>query len=510
LFYTDLVNFFHTRPYILFVGFVSGFSIMVLELSAVRLLGPYFGTSIAIWTNIIAIILVCLSLGSYLGGRIAEKKDDTILPKILIIGGFFIAIIPIISSIIFSLIFSGIFGLNLLYTVILGSFLSAIILFGIPVTFLGMLGPYLISVLHKNFPEAKNNTGIFLCLSTVGALLGTLLPTLLLISLIGTKITILICGVLVCLIGIPLMPKKRLSALLAILFVILFTPIQPKIFSSSIAEKESIYQFIWISESGETRYMKFDSGFGIESAYNPNSFLTGEYYYDYANILPIFTLKNNQEPIKILVLGLAGGTIPRALHHYYGEKVSIDAVDIDKDTVALAKEYMGLDEVPVNIFYEDGRSFLRKSSTLYDVIYVDVFAQELQIPWHMTTKEFWRSVSDHLKDKGILGMNIVAFGSPSSLIDSFSQTQLTVFPFVYHIDLAPKANNNHLLLVSRYQINPKTFSISEYSRELKPVYDYFSSHMQPIYQKENSLILTDNSAPVEFLFLKDLLKTSQI
>ena len=60
--------------FLLAVAFISGLAVMAMEISASRLLAPYFGTSIFVWTNIIGVVMVALSLGYYFGGKLAEVK----------------------------------------------------------------------------------------------------------------------------------------------------------------------------------------------------------------------------------------------------------------------------------------------------------------------------------------------------------------------------------------------------------------------------------------------------
>ena len=59
-----------------FVVFVSGAVVMILELVASRLLAPYVGTSLVVWTSLIGVILGSLSLGYWWGGRLADRRPE--------------------------------------------------------------------------------------------------------------------------------------------------------------------------------------------------------------------------------------------------------------------------------------------------------------------------------------------------------------------------------------------------------------------------------------------------
>ncbi len=488
------------RIFILIAGTISGFSVMLVEICGVRLLGPYFGTSIIVWTNILSVILVALSAGSLYGGKI-QKKDPgkNLASKIFVYAGISIIFIPILSDIISGLIFS-LFYRNPILLVFLGSLISSMLIFGLPFFILGMISPYLVSYLNHKYPN-QNNTGHLISLSTLGGLFGTILPTVLVIPLLGTKFCVVAAGLILFVIG-SINHFSTRSIAVVILFITL-TNFQPRTYSREILQIESREQYIKIYNIGNIKYLSFESGLGIQSIYNPDSILTGTYY-DYVNVLPEFVTP--KKPLKVLILGLAGGTTARELIHYYGDDVEIVGVENDPEVIYLARKYMGLPE-SVKTVGQDGRLFLASTQEKYDVIYIDAFTNEFQIPWHITTKEFWQLVSEHLNKDGIVGMNILSLKkNGGDVLGSIAITAKEIFPYVYSLPISETENQNLLLLISNNKLSLNNLPNISTNKDILRINQEVAKNISEVKKSEGYRILTDDSAPIELLTFFDLIK----
>ena len=497
------------RWYWLLVGMASGLVSLALEICAARLLAPYFGSSTIVWSSIIGVVLLALSAGYFVGGKLAEKiLDEQILLRVLATSGIVVLLVPILAKPLLSALSKGL-AQNIYLFVTMGSILSSLLLFGLPVFLLGLVSPYLITLLNSKYGHLGNTAGQLFALSTLGSLAGTFLPTLIFIPWVGTNYTILGSGLLLILVALPGLNKHKINVIASSTIVALtFGYMSTTSHSISIVEAESLYQHIAITEPNPGQInMQFDAGFGIQSIYNKNELLTG-LYYDYTLLLPALYDTSNSAATKILCIGLAGGTIPRLLHHYYKSNVVIEAVEIDGVATKLAKQYMGLKDIPMQIHTQDGRQFLNSTQNTYDIIYVDAYQNELQIPWTLTTKEFWQLTKKHISPSGLVAMNIAAIGKvESDLVGAITNTASKVFLFVYDIPLTSQENSNHLILMSNTHINIDMANafVSKHP-ELAPLKTYMEKYMTRQTYNSNLPTLTDDHAPIDWLMARDNLE----
>lgn len=493
------------------MAFVTGAAGLGLEISAARLFAPYFGSSTIVWSSIIGIVLLALSAGYFVGGKLAERDlSETLLLRIVLGSGLLTLCIPLFAPGFLSLLAAQLITQDIGLFLMGGSVLASLLLFGLPVFLLGCVSPYLLALLTKKLGHVGSTSGQLLAISTLGALLGTFLPTLVLIPSIGTRHTIVSLGGILVLTGLPaLLNVKQKISLTALVACIVLSP---SLISAggitTIAKAESPYQYIAVTEhSSNVRYMQFDAGFGVQSVYDKNNISTG-FYYDYASILAALLHPTKDEPKRVLIIGLAGGTIPRQLHALFGDTLSMEAVEIDAVSTKLAKEYMGLANIPLTIHDADGRLFLNRTKDKYDFIYVDAYQNELQIPWTLTTKEFWQLVKSRLTDHGIAAMNIAALGATqSSLVVNITNTQSTVFPYVYEAPLENRRNASHVVLMSKNEIQfSSAFAAPALPPEFSSAAEYLSTALHKKSFDKSLKVLTDDKAPLEWLLIQDTIR----
>ncbi len=176
--------------YLLLTVLVSGMTSMGVEMAASRLLDPYFGNSILIWANLIGLVLIYLTAGYYIGGRWADRDPrPSTLYQITAWAAFFVGVIPFVSSPILRWSMAGF--ANYSVGILAGSFLGVLILFCLPVTLLGCVSPFSIRLALTDIRQGGNIAGKIYAISTLGSILGTFLPVLLLIPQIGTRRTFL-------------------------------------------------------------------------------------------------------------------------------------------------------------------------------------------------------------------------------------------------------------------------------------------------------------------------------
>lgn len=478
--------------YNLFV-FTTGAAIMMLEFAASRVMAPWFGTSTFVWGNIVGVILIALSLGYYVGGRVADKRPQPqSLAMIVMSAGIITSFLPIVI-ITFSQTFPYFFaieGWGFLVTII-GSFFTVTLLFAIPIFLLGMVSPYAIRIATIKVESAGKVAGGLYAWSTLGSIVGTFASAFWLVPYIGSRETIilsaiLLIGIAACLFGKPYWTFAALLLPVGIYAFVFQTPLIAS--ASMLYEEESAYNYLKVQDSDDKLKLIVNEGLGVQSYYMKEGILTGEYY-DYIALTPYL----QEQPTKahILVLGLAGGSITRQFDHYFPD-YTLTGVEIDPAIVDVANTYFHLDEQDVDVHIDDARRFVQQSNDTYDVIVVDAFANEMYIPWHMTTQEFFQSLKAHLTDGGIVTFNIGSTGSDTKLIQAmvatlqteFSEVAITQVPGVY----------NYIVVASNSPLHPE--NLAAITDERKTVAGYFKDGytVQP---HSSGMVLTDNRAPVE-------------
>jgi spermidine synthase len=491
-------------------SFLSGMTVMAVELSCSRLLAPYFSSSQIVWSVIIGLIMICMSVGNILGGRSADKHGSLNRLYVYIwIASIWVALIPFIAKYLIALVAGGLILLfpssNL---VVAGSALSCLIIFSLPMILLGMVSPYLVKLGVEDTENSGKITGQIYAMGTIGSIIGTFIPTFLTIPYIGTSKTFLLFALLlniVCALYFILSRKNGLrNTITAILvFVLLLIPINDSYAfwkSDIVYEGESLYNYLQVEETDDSVILSTNVAFGVQSIYKKDGSLSG-YYYEYALMAPFFIEDMSPEKeLDVLVLGLGTGTYPKQMKKYI-PNVSIDAVEIDQKIADLAYEYFNLQEDEANVFVNDGRSFLSTpDARQYDIILADAY-QDITVPFHMSTVEFFQEVKDHLKPGGVLIVNVnIKSGSFTGVPEYLANTVKSLFNKVYRADLRQVTNSllfvsDDVNMIENYKTNAKA-QIDE-NNDLYYISRYIEDNL--VEMTEDTLLLTDDLAPVEIL-----------
>lgn len=195
------------RRYLYLTVLISGAAALALELSASRLLGPFFGTGNVIWASVIGLALLYLTAGYFVGGRWADRTPTLArFYQIVAWGALLSGLIPFAARPLLPLIA----GLGLSNG--LAGALSMLILFAIPMTLLGCASPFAIRLALESVGRAGQTAGCLYAVSTLGSVIGSLTPVLLLLPEAGTQATFLIVsGILlvVALVGLALARRQQ-------------------------------------------------------------------------------------------------------------------------------------------------------------------------------------------------------------------------------------------------------------------------------------------------------------
>ncbi len=508
---------------------VAGAASLAVEFAASRLLAPYFGTSLFVWANLIGLILLYLTIGYYVGGRVADRYPrPAVLYSLTAVAALLISTIPVLSRPILTWSQSAFatYSIGVFY----GSLVSVILLFALPMILLGCVSPFAIRLSVEQIVRSGRTAGQLYAISTIGSIFGTFFPVFVLIPYIGTYLTFFTTAVallLVSIIGLIVTqarggtrdrmsngrrpPGKRGSKnLLSILLLIPLSltllgiqgPIKPASGSDGgvlIAERESAYNYIQVVQAGDETQLVLNEGLAVHSIYNPHRVLTSGPW-DYFLVSPYF---NNppftpQQVRKVCVIGLGAGTIPHEFSSIYGP-IAIDGVEIDGEIVNLGRQYFGMQEPNLHVVVQDGRYFLQTTSQHYDVIGIDAY-QQPYVPFQLTTKEFFQEVHTHLTPTGVTVINAGHTTNDYRLVEALAQTMHSVFSHVYIIDTQRFANSiivgtNAPTSLDNFRINAVQLANSS----LRSVTDASINYGNMREERQSNVYFTDDRAPVEQL-----------
>ena len=405
--------------------FGAGIGALATEITASRLLAPYFGSSTVVWANLIGVILAALSFGYWLGGRVADSHPSpSVLGFLVLAGGLAIAAIPFVSKPFLDLTVQGLDEASL--GAVIGSFFAVLCLFAPPVVLLGMVSPFAVRLAVSRVETAGTVAGRLYALSTAGSLVGTFLPALLLIPAIGTQRTFLVTAAVVAGSACFMLGRRYVLVGVALAALVAVPPGAVKRQAGVIHEETSFYQYIQVVQRPDGRRLLYlNEGIAVHSVWRPDSVLTGGEWDTYLALPPLLG-----RPLeRVAILGNAGGTTARAVGVYYPH-AAVDGVELDPAVTRVGRRYFGLDDNPrLTVHTADARPFLRTTKTRYDLIVVDAYHQPY-VPFYLATQEFFRLGRERLAPGGILALNVAATPDDKRLVRAISGTLATEFPQV--------------------------------------------------------------------------------
>lgn len=429
-----------SRSYLYLLTFVAGFTTLGVELSASRLLDPWFGNSLIVWASLIGLILLYLAAGYWLGGRLADRSPRPVtLLRLAGLGALGVGLVPLMARPVLQLASQGLadFDAGLLA----GSMAGILALFAVPVTLLGCVSPFVIRLALRDVQSSGEVAGRIYAVSTAGSILGSFLPVLLLVPNVGTRRTFaVLAGALLLVVLIGLLRLRRrpdaLAALVALTVVggLALQPAGPiKPVAGLLYETESAFNYIQVVDAGAERQLRLNEGEGIHSVYRPQGGLA-DGIWDYFLLAPAF----NRAPYapsrvqRVAVIGLAAGTMAQLFTEAYGP-IAIDGAELDPAIIATGRAWFAMNQPNLRAYALDGRRFLVASDAHYDLIAVDAYRPPY-IPFHLTTVEFFALARDRLTVDGVLAVNAGRTHTDYSLVDALAATLLAVFPSVYVVD----------------------------------------------------------------------------
>jgi len=416
------------RPGSLALGalvFGAGIGALATEITASRLLAPYFGSSTIVWANLIGIVLAALAVGYWLGGRVADRRPrPALLGSIVLVAAVCVAAIPFVAKPFLDITVEGLDDASA--GAVIGSFVAVLLLFAPPVVLLGTVSPFAIRLAVVSVETAGAVAGRLYALSTAGSLLGTFLSALVLIPALGTQRTFLVIAALLAVSACLLLGARYLVVAAALVALVAVPPGAVKPEAGLLHEETSYHQYIQVVEKPDgRRLLSLNEGVAVHSVWRPDSVLTGGVWDAFLAIPPLL----GRQLERVAILGNAAGTTARALGVYYPEAY-VDGVELDPAVSRVGRRYFAMDENPrLTVHDADARPYLRSTDRLYDLIVVDAYRQPY-VPFYLATREFFSLVRAHLTPGGIVALNVAAVPDDKRLVDAVGSTLAAEFPEV--------------------------------------------------------------------------------
>ncbi len=521
------------------VVFIASFCTLVIELVAGRIMAPYVGVSLYTWTSIIGVVLAGISIGAYLGGRIADRypRPSTLGWLLFLSGLGAFSISPLTK-----LVGGAQFHTALMTRILL---VTSIIFF-IPSCLLGMISPVVVKLTLKNLEKTGNIVGKIYAFSTLGSILGTFATGFYLISWMGTRSILLTMGIILIIsafiFGGFFENKRGVAPFLIVLFLSVFLPFVGMHVYASVAAKnfslllspvesiEKLYSYAFKPDLEEEAYffkesdyytIKLKKSIKGRNGNQLDSLVLDHLVHSYADLQDPLYIEYEyiriyeemvrwqaikRDTFKALFLGGGGYTFPRFMEAKY-PKAEIHVVEIDPEITRVAQTYLGISpNSKIQSFNQDGRWFVMncKQKGTYDFVFGDAF-NDLSIPYHLTTKEFSMQLKTLLKPDGILMANVIDSFKKGAFLPSYIRTLEEVFG---------KGNVHLLTLSSDYDkigistcvvvASPRRLDMDEFIRAVKGKEEMIahvmpSDRLQEYLRERYSVVLTDDYVPVDNL-----------
>lgn len=482
----NLKNLFQAYRYEL-VAFLTGASVMILEIVGARLIAPFFGTSVYVWTAMIGVILSALAIGFAIGGKLADRYNSPAFISLLL---FVAAGLILGMGLVQRAVLGDIAALNL--DLRLSALLAAILLFGLPSLLIGMVSPHLAKIRVTSLDTTGSSIGKLEAAGAFGSIAGTFASGYFLLGAFGSRSIVIGIVVILVLTSFLIDPyfwrKARLSSFALIALIALTVNANP---ATVLADTDSAYARYRVISGNYAGYpvnmLMTDNG-GIQSAAPTDG--SDDLVLMYSQHF-MAAAKAYQDPERVLVVGGGAYIFPSALVREYSD-VHVDVAEIDPALDKLARDHFNYEETPrLSVHHADGRTYLNDNMVEYDMIYMDAFSS-LSPPFQLTTREAAERIRQGLSEDGVAVVNLIGRyeSGENDYIRAMYATYASEFKYV------ALHQTNPVLPLGDIRQN-FTMVASNNAEKFNEVSAGLSS--SPLAVRSGGLILTDNYAPIERL-----------
>jgi spermidine synthase len=493
---------------------------MILELVAGRRIAQHLGSSLYTWTSVIGVVLAGITIGNYLGGRIADRFNPRKTLAVL----FAVSSITCVATVILNNLVPDWQALLYLKWPI-RVFCHVCVLFLIPSTMLGTISPVVAKMaLDRGLPTGRTVGDIY-AWGAAGSIVGTFLAGFYLIAAMGTIAIIWTTGAVLLLMavlyGARFWPLYLWAAAFGVLVTLGMAPgdwaqragaglaLRQKPASSVLYEDETQYNYVAVrqmSRRPDERHFVQDKLIHSKIVMED----IRDLQYPYAEVYAAIThrLSRGKNRLSVLIIGGGGYVIPRYVETVWpGSRV--DVVEIDPGVTRAAMQAFGLDkDTTINTITMDARNYvdgllekqrMHRQVPRYDFIYEDAI-NHYSVPYQLVTREFNDNIARILTDRGVYMANLVDTADSALFVGSFLSTLRQTFPCVYAVakTVPDSTRNTFVVIGAKRRIDLRNLG------EAKPVkaFDLWiltDADLEVLMEKAHRTVLTDNYAPVENL-----------
>ena len=465
---------------------LTGAAVMILELLGTRIIGPFYGVSLYVWASLIAVTLIALALGYFVGGYLADRFPAIRLSHVIVAAAVGTAIIPFLTSPVFRLTDS--FGLRG------GAFSSALILFTFPLTALAMVGPYVIKRAAHDLRGVGTVAGSVYAVSTVGSVAGTLLLGFYLLPMFGTKTILIALSLLLAVLALLVAWYEQAAGAKAKIVVTTALALGLLAMSGLTAapkpvegftvrsEAESLYGWVRVVDDERNGYRLMLSDASVISAVDLKLDRSLLNYQQVLGLLPLF----RPHASEALLIGLGGGHVARDLR---SKGIVTDTIEIDPAVADAARTLFHF-EPTGRFLVGDARYEIKHLKQQYDLIIHDCFTGGTE-PTHLLAREMLNELRGLLHESGILALNYVGFqtGEWSDAVAAVYRTLKSLFPHL-RVFITEKTDFTDFVFLASDQ--PIVLDASSQDRRLHWLID----HEHRIADTD-SFLITDDYNPME-------------
>jgi spermidine synthase len=481
--------------------FVCGTVVMIYEIIGSRIVSPFIGTSTYVWTSLIGVILGSLSLGYWLGGRVADKRPDAkILALAVFLAGGMISLTILIKDVILATVASFPTGLEI------KSVVAAVLLFAPASVALGFVTPYAVRLKMQSVEDAGKTVGRLYALSTIGSIVGTFAAGFVLIPFVGSIRTLYILAASLIVLSLVIAPFafSRTNFALLTLFVLGIAGSEAAVYYQlrvgGLRDFDTEYSRVQIFHATDQK-----TGRPIRAMATDPYFVQSVIYLDGDDLFASYTRYYHLLPYlrpgfrNSLMIGGAGFTFPTNYLLAY-PVATIDVVEIDPQMDDIARDHFRLDNDPrMRIINDDGRVFLKRAPTgSYNAVMMDAFGSLFSVPYQLTTIEAVREIDRVLDSEGVVIFNLgsAISGNASRFLQSEFATYRAVFPSVHLFKVNREKTDeqvqNLIIVACKTECLPGQSTSADEKVEQLLASRYIDNF--PL----NEPVLTDDLAPVEY------------
>jgi len=432
--------------------FFASAAILVLEIMAGRMLAPYLGVTLETFTGIIGTVLAGISVGAWVGGRLADKRDPgSLLGPLLIAGGALTLLSPTLVRL---------SGPSLRAAGPVEIVLGAAIGFFLPAMVLSAVAPTVVKMQLRNLAETGEVVGGFSAMSSAGAIFGTFVTGFLLVAAAPSQVVIFAVGVALLVAGAAawirygrkesrraLMSVVALGAISSGVLAVTPTPceVETAYFCARVVvdEDRPSGRALWLDTLRHS-YVDLDDPTYLE--------------FRYARLVADVLATLPDGPLRSLYIGGGGFTFPGYISAVRPGSTHV-VLELDGALVDIAERELGLVlSEELRVIVGDARLGIQQTNPgEFDMVLGDAFSGP-NVPWHLTTREFFSEVAERMTDDGVYVMNLID-NPPLGFARAELATLAEVFPHVLVMAppayLAATTGGNFVLVGSKVPISPE-------------------------------------------------------